>query len=149
MIYRGKQYTLIIFGVEDTLTRPKSGGPTRENAADWQWLPGRKERLLAISEETHLAIVTNIDLHALKGSEMIIELTRMAAQARIPMRSVGYSLGENTWSLPAPDMLLAAMKLEACTSSETLMVGTNPDDQGAAQAASCNFVLAEEFFAVL
>lgn len=50
------------------------------------------------------------------------------------------------WRKPAPGMLLAAMEYYGISPEQTLMVGDSDDDRLAAEAAGCQFILAEEFF---
>lgn len=51
------------------------------------------------------------------------------------------------WRKPQAGMLRQAMADAGVLPAETLFVGDNDDDQGAAQAAGCKFACADKFFA--
>lgn len=163
MLYQEKRYRLIIFTADGTLSCTKSGEPGRQSADDWQLLPGRKERLHEIIQAsgTQLFIVTNADevaLGAIRGADMIIELSKLTLLLDIPPKNLLYCFSHpqaaNPLSrienddrrIPGPAMLKEAMALMNCQPGETLVIGFNDRDRGAAEAAGCDFAPANEFF---
>src|SRR5260221_2433900 len=51
---------LVIFDVDGTIVTTKSGETFRKTADDWQWLPGRLEKLQELDRQgVKLAIATN------------------------------------------------------------------------------------------
>lgn len=158
-------YRLIIFDLDGTLTESKSGKPFRETADDWQWLPGRVERLIQLRVEgALLALATNQAGVAFPWSkfteqEMRVELTRIMTDVGLahvavcftspnPKALPQYQAANDPRRKPGPGMLLEAMAACAATPEQTLYVGDRPEDAHAADAAGVAFTWAEDFFAV-
>ncbi len=155
-----KLYRLIVFDVDGTLTTTKSGATFRKSAADWQWLPGRLEKLRELdSQGVILAMATNqggVAFGYLDYEEIYHELGEAAREANIryvamsPFHPDGtieqYRIDKNHWRKPGPGMLLSAMKQYGIQPQDTLYVGDLPDDELAAKNAGVAFQWAGEFF---
>jgi len=152
---------LYIFDVDGTLTTTKSGATFRKTADDWQWLPGRIERLHALANAgVMLAIATNqagVAFGYLDYHEMRAELRRMADEGRIGFSAMCFThpqaksaefKKDSDRRKPGPGMLLDAMRAYGESAQNTLMVGDRPEDEQAARAACCAFTWADEFFSV-
>lgn len=63
-----------------------------------------------------------------------------------PPGSENDSRWQQDWRKPSPGMLLDAMNLHQALPANTLMVGDSDDDRLAAEAAGCDFALADSFF---
>ncbi len=156
-------YACVIFDVDWTLTKPKTGGTFRESADDWQWLPGRREKLAEIQAEgIPTAYATNqggvgFPWSKYSQADLFIELIEFGNQGNFDTGRICYSI-PNEKALPAyyhpndprrkpnPGMLLEIMEELGVFPQETLMVGDRPEDQQAAEAAGCAFQWADEFF---
>lgn len=156
-----KQYQLIIFDVDRTLVTTKSGKTFRESAADWQFLPGRREKLQELRRAgVRVAVATNrggVAFGFLSQKDMFNELSRMMCELSIPAGGlyVCYTHPqakleqfrfEDIRRKPGPGMLQEAMQDFETSSATTLMVGDRPEDEQAARAAGCDFMWADEFF---
>jgi histidinol phosphatase-like enzyme len=110
---------LIIVNCDGSLVVPASGEVFRDNAEDWQWLPGRREALETLSEQGYLtAMATNqggVPFYHLKQRDLIRELWRMCIEGRFNTMRVCYShpfgqmarlRREDSRRKPGPDMLL-------------------------------------------
>ena len=86
------------------------------------------------------------------------ELTKMIKEAGIPAgglyicythpkATIPEYRFEDDRRKPGPGMLQDAMDDFEAEPEDTLYVGDRPEDGAAAQAAQCDFMLAEEFFA--
>ncbi len=155
------QFALIIFDVDGTLTTTKSNATFRKSADDWQWLPGRLEKLQELDREgIELAIATNqggVAFGYMEKADILHELANMAEEARIPLGRIftcfthpkasieAYRL-DDLRRKPGPGMLLQAMDYLEASPEETLFVGDRPEDEGAAKAANCSFMWAGDFF---
>lgn len=158
-------YKLIIFDVDGTLTTTKSGATFRKTADDWQWLPGRRERLQELErQQVQIALATNqggVAFGYFTQDEVEAELTHLWQQmgleygARLyvcyahPKASVGgYRAEKDLFNRkPMPGMLFQAMLDARVIAPDTLMVGDRPEDEQAAQNAGVAFMWANEFFA--
>ncbi len=155
-----KVYKCIIFDADGTLTTTKSGATFRKSADDWQWLPGRLEKLRELdSQGVILAIATNqggVAFGYLDYEEIYHELGEAAREANIryvamsPFHPDGtieqYRIDKNHWRKPGPGMLLSAMKQYGIQPQDTLMVGDRYEDMNAAKAAGVDFLSAIQFF---
>lgn len=154
-------YKLLIFDCDGTLVQTKSGATFRKTADDWQWLPGRLEKLRELKKQgVRLAIATNqggVAHGFLKKEQILAELTRMGKEAGFPPAGlyICYNMPnakleeyrfEDDRRKPGPGMLLEAMKDFEVTPEQTLMVGDRDEDRLAAQAAGCSFQWSHEFF---
>lgn len=155
-------YSLIIFDVDGTLTSTKSGATFRKSPDDWQWLPGRREKLHALCQEgVEIAIATNqggVAFGYMDQGDMDTQLAKMCNQIggnyqlfvcyAHPKASIEW-YGEEIDLFdrkPNPGMLFKAMLAARVTVKETLMVGDRPEDEEVAQAAGVSFMWASDFF---
>ncbi len=150
---------LIIFDVDGTLVETKSGATFRKTADDWQWLPGRIERLHQLdAQDIFLALATNqagVAFGYLDYHEMRQELRIMADEGRIgfigicfthPQAKIEEYRKDSDRRKPGPGMLLDAMGALKIGPIHTLMVGDRPEDEQAAQAAGVAFAWSKDFF---
>jgi D-glycero-D-manno-heptose 1,7-bisphosphate phosphatase len=150
---------LVIFDVDGTLVTTKSGATFRKSADDWQWLPGRLERLHQLDAQgIYLAIATNqggVAFGHLVYYEMRYELRRLADEGRIDFTAICFThpqakieafRQDSDRRKPGPGMLLDAMEALKIGPIHTLMVGDRPEDEQAAQNAGVAFMWADEFF---
>ncbi len=155
-----KTYKLCIFDVDGTLTTTKSGATFRKTADDWQWLPGRLERLHQLDRDgMKLAIATNqggVAFGLLDYYEMRQELRRTAEEGRIAFTAICFThpkakleeyRKESDRRKPGPGMLLDALKASGEEPHNALMVGDRPEDEQAAKNAGVDFMWAKDFFA--
>jgi len=166
MIYQKKSYRVVIFDVDGTLTTTKSGATFRKSADDWQWLPGRLERLKEVNREggTHIGIATNqggVAFGYLRSYDIMKEIGEMCEQVPISPKGVRFCFThpKGTEELyreenderrkPGPEMLREIMGefMMPVNPAKVLMVGDRPEDEGAALAAGCAFAWADDFFA--
>ena len=152
---------LYIFDVDWTLTKPKTGGTFRKGADDWQWLPGRRERLKTLQVNgAYLALATNqggVAFGYMRKSDIITELYKMAYEVgnnifvsacfTHPKASIEeYRVEGDTRRKPGPGMLTEAMEHFRVSPAETLYVGDMAEDEQAAKNANVDFMVAEDFF---
>ncbi len=155
------QYKLIIFDVDGTLTETKSGATFRKSADDWQWLPGRLDKLKALRKAgVRLAVATNqggVAFGLLDQSAILGELFAMCIAGGIPRWGLYICYNHPAAKLPqfrhvderrkpGPGMLIDAMDDFEAMPNETLMVGDRPEDEEAALNAGCDFMWAKDFF---
>ena len=152
-------YTLIIFDVDGTLVTTKSGETFRKTADDWQWLPGRLEKLTELDEQDiKTAIATNqggVAFGYLEYFDTRHELMRTAKEGRIsytamcfthPQAKLADYRRDDKRRKPGPGMLLDAMRALGVSEAQTLMVGDRPEDEQAAKNAGIAFMWADAFF---
>ncbi len=154
-------YKLIVFDVDGTLTTTKSGAMFRKFADDWQWLPGRLEKLKSLkTQSVKLAVATNqggVAFGYMQQSDILNELSKMIAQASIskgglyicythPAAKIEQYRAEDDRRKPNPGMLLEAMSDFDVEPDETLYVGDRPEDEEAAKNAGVAFMWTDEFF---
>lgn len=152
---------LIIFDVDGTLVQTKSGATFRKSEDDWQWLPGRLERLAELRKQgIHIAIASNqggVAFGYLDKRDTYRELASMMHQAELPLEGLNICFFhpqatreiyrvESNLRKPGPGMLYAAMGTFNVEAQDTLMVGDRPEDEGAAKAAGVDFCWAAQFF---
>lgn len=162
------RYELIISDIDGTLVKTKSGATFRKTADDWEWLPGRLEKLQELREQgkvIHFASNQGgIAFGYFQEGDIVHEFLRMS-------KEIGYPPGHNIMHVcfthpnaivasyreeshgpnsnrrkPAPGMLLEAMQRENIAPDKTLMVGDRKEDENAALNAGCDFMWAWAFF---
>jgi D-glycero-D-manno-heptose 1,7-bisphosphate phosphatase len=152
---------LIIFDADGTLVETISGATFRKGADDWQWLPGRLEKLHELKRQgVRLAVVTNqggVAYGYMTKDGILSELLLMIKEAGIPIGGLyvcythpkatlpQYRI-EDVRRKPGPGMLREAMADFEADPSETLYVGDRPEDEQAARAVGISFMWAEDFF---
>lgn len=154
-------YRLIGFDVDGTLVETKSGAAFRKSADDWQWLPGRLEKLQALQEQDiSIAIATNqggVAFGSFSFADIQAELLRMLQDVPLEYESLFMCVLHPKASLPAyrqesnrrkpgPGMLIEAMETFNELPGDTLYVGDRPEDEQAAQNAGIAFMYAHLFF---
>ena len=154
---------LFCFDVDGTLVRPKSGGQFRKSAEDWEWLPGRLERLRQLKADgKFIRFVTNqggVAFDLLKEHEIQNEFVNMAEEIGYerwhnithvcfthPKAKLAGYLEDSHRRKPNPGMIQEAMLRENVKPEQTLMVGDRDEDKGAAKAAGAQFAWASDFF---
>ena len=172
--------SLVLFDVDGTLVRTKSGKEFRETPADWAFLPGRVEAVKTLIQSgPAVALVTNQGGAAFgyfKVSEMLHQLALTARDLGVGEQKRGRHRNNGIYvcfthpdgtvdgltedagnSLfgkmprrrkPGPGMIREAMRDYDAQPEFTLMVGDRPEDKGAAEAAGCQFMWADEFFSM-
>jgi D-glycero-D-manno-heptose 1,7-bisphosphate phosphatase len=154
-------WKLIILDVDGTLVTTASGATFRKTADDWQWLPGRIDRLNALRQQgVTLALATNqggVAFGYMEEPDMTAEIQKVAFQIDAQMWHICYDHPKATIERyrhesqdrkPGPGMLLNIMETLKIGPGDTLMVGDRPEDEQAAQAAGTAFMWANEFFDV-
>lgn len=159
-----KAYRLIIFDVDGTLVETKSGATFRKTADDWQWLPGRLEKLQELKAQgVKLAIATNqggVAFGYLRRFDILKELWNMVDQVgkmgediyvsacfTHPKATIeDFRVENDQRRKPGGVMLGEAMQFFGIIETNTLMVGDRPEDEQAAENAGVGFIVASEFF---
>ena len=154
-------YKLIIFDVDGTLVTTKSGETFRKSADDWQWLPGRLEKLKALQEQgIHLGIASNqggVAFGYMQARDIQAELRHMADAIPIhhemlsiccqhPQATIDLYRMDSERRKPKPGMLIELMGFADVAASDTLMVGDREEDLWAAKNAGVTFMGAAKFF---
>lgn len=166
-----REFDLYVFDLDHTLVKPIVGAGKdkvfRKGAADWQLLPGRRERILALKAAgAKIAIATNqggvaINLYGAwpKGeAAMNAEVRRAAYEVRADYVGICFSLPSDKADphyrnfndfdrKPNPGLILKAMVECQVGPRRTIMIGDSDSDGLAAEDAGCAFALADEFFA--
>lgn len=152
---------LVIFDIDGTLVTTKSGATFRKTADDWQWLPGRLERLKFLQAQGgKIAIATNqggVAFGYMRRKDIIDELYKMAYEVGTgiyisacfthPKATIEeFKAEDDTRRKPGPGMLIEAQEHFKIGPIHTLMVGDRPEDEQAAQNAGVAFMWADEFF---
>lgn len=156
-----KVYRFVIFDVDSTLTTTKSGETFRKDAKDWQWLPGRLERLAELHKQgITLAVASNqggIAFGYMDEGDMQTELSILCNQAEIDYLYVCYAHEKASVDgyaeeidlfdrKPSPGMLFKAMLRARVSAPDTLFVGDRPEDEQAAKNAGIDFVWSKDYF---
>jgi D-glycero-D-manno-heptose 1,7-bisphosphate phosphatase len=152
---------LIVFDVDGTLTKTKSGATFRKTADDWEPIDGRIAKLRDLREQAFsLALASNqggVAFGYMEEADIQRELQRTAKWFYIPEQAVFACYTHPKASIdryrtvddrrkPGADMLIEAMQAYHVSAAETLMVGDRPEDEEAAKNAGCAFIWAHEFF---
>lgn len=168
-------YELIVFDLDGTLAGTKSGKPFHEDERDFALLPGRKEAIAALrGVGIALGVATNQGgiAFGFHGDDMTIRnrvdgyfthpfmrgiqdfLHEELSFHPLDVRICPHHPGSRNLVLgfkcvcrkPNPYMLLDLMVQYDASADRTLMVGDREEDEGAALAAGCGFVWANDFF---
>lgn len=152
-------YKLVIFDVDGTLVRTKSGAKFRKLADDWEWIPGRLERLEMLhNQDIKLGIATNqggVAFGYLNADQIIDELFKMATEGHIYYMAICSTHPEATIEeykcdsfrrKPGAGMLYELLTQARCSPTDVLMVGDREEDEQAAKTAGVDFQNADEFF---
>lgn len=165
-----KEYSLYLFDLDDTITKPIKGKIFPETEDDRMFLPGRQSKL----DELHaagkkIAIVSNQGGAAwgMVRPEVLDAALKALLRDRIDAYFICYRdtsekarASERTdktltvpeyykdWNRrkPGPGMLIEAMEHFGVDRHDTLMVGDRNEDKGAAEAAGVSFEWAWDFF---
>lgn len=156
-------YKLYIFDVDGTLVETKTGGPFRQSADDWRFLPGVIEKCKSLTEQgATLGLATNQNGVAFSWSkfteqEIAAELSKTALAIGAIHIAVCYN-GSSEKCLPQyfhendprrkpnPGMLLEIMEAAQVDRAGTLYIGDRPEDEQAARNAGIAFMWAKDFF---
>lgn len=154
-------YRLIGFDVDGTLVETKSGAAFRKSADDWQWLPGRLEKLQALLlQGISIVIATNqggVAFGYFSFADIQAELLRMLQDVPLgyeslfmcvlhPKASLPNYRQESNRRKPGPGMLIEAMETFDELPDNMLYVGDRPEDEQAAISAGVAFMYANLFF---
>lgn len=155
---------LIIFDVDGTLTKTKSGETFRKTADDWEFLPGRLERCKELTEQgVALGLASNQGGVCFAWSKFTEE------EIGKEIIRTGIAIGA-TWSClccsspnekalpkyfnpndprrkPNPGMLKEILEASGIAKEDALFVGDREEDREAARRAGIDFQWAEDFFA--
>lgn len=150
---------LYIFDADGTLVTTKSGATFRKTADDWQWLPGRLEKLAELDQQgAKLAVASNqggVAFGYMDAGDIRAALLDMAAEAHIPYVAMCFShpkasipeyQEDSPRRKPGPGMLLEIIAALGEAKERALMIGDRPEDEEAARAAGIAFQWADEFF---
>jgi D-glycero-D-manno-heptose 1,7-bisphosphate phosphatase len=154
---------LVIFDVDGTLVRTKSGATFRKSADDWDWLPGRLEKCASLrAEGVRMAIATNqagvaFSWSSFNEQEIKVQIDIVAQRIGAECTRVCYSTPnekalpryrnpDDPHRKPNPGMLHVAMQTLDIRAEDTLMVGDRPEDEQAAKAAGVAFQWANDYF---
>lgn len=154
---------LVIFDVDGTLVRTKSGNVFRQSADDWTIIPGRIEKCAELWQEgTKIAIATNqagvaFEWSRFTEAEIQEEMETLALMINAAYLGICYTSTnekaqpeyynpDNPRRKPGPGMLLEAMEKCGVQPEDTIMVGDRKEDEEAAQRAGVIFVRVDQFF---
>ena len=164
------RYDLLIFALDWTLVCPIEGAGKdkvfRKGAADWQFLPGRREHVLRYKHDgCKIALATNqggvafgiYGAYPVGATLMQCEILKAGEYIGADYVGVCYThpkatdpryLNENDpMRKPNPGMLLEALRLCEVPAFRALMIGDSDEDRLAAERASVAFLTADDFFA--
>jgi len=155
-------YKLLLFDVDGTLGKPKSGGDFRETADDWEFFPGRVEACRKLVADGAIIITvsnqggvcfpwskfTEAEICAVLDdtARQIGAMASLVACSSTNPKALEKYRFDDPRRKPAPGMLLEAMAMTGVSAEETLMVGDRPEDEQAAKSAGVAFQWAEDFF---
>lgn len=166
-------YKLYIFDRDGSLVLPRSGNKFPENASDWAWIPGRREKVHElISQGKKTAYATNqggIAFGYMPEHEMMQELAKFAFEGQFTTGRVCFShpdaiierykvpcnvqkditngkAAPDTRRKPGPGMLLEITQELGIAPEDTVFIGDHEEDEQAARNAGIAFVHADQFF---
>lgn len=156
-------YKLIIFDVDGTLVETKTGGPFRESADDWKFMPGVVVKCTKMRElGALLGIATNQGGVAFSWSKFTeaqiqAEIQRTAMGIGAAYVSICYNIAnekalpqyfhkDDPRRKPNPGMLLEIIEAARVTKGDVLYVGDRPEDEQAAKNAGVVFQWNTDFF---
>lgn len=154
-------YDLVIFDVDGTLVRTKSGGEFRKTADDWEPIEGRAETLAQLKiAHKKIALATNqggVAMGYFPAGDMVTELARTAEAVGADRLRYSFYLADALLEIyaspplafyrkPAPGMLMSLMLELGVPAPRTLMVGDREEDKKAARNAGVAFCWADLFF---
>lgn len=153
---------LIIFDVDGTLVKTKSGATFRKTADDWEPIDGRIAKLRDLRDQAFsLALASNqggVGYGYMAAEDISKELHRTARWFYIPEQAVfacythpnatidRYRVVDDPRRKPNGGMIIEAMTTFNCSAAETLFVGDRPEDEQAAKNAGVSFAWSHEFF---
>lgn len=163
LVYKIIPYKFIIFDVDGTLVKTKSGETFRKTADDWEMLPGRVEKCDELSEQgVLLGIASNQAGVAFPWSkfteaEIRTELTLTSLMIDGCYTGVccssphekalpEYFNADDPRRKPNGGMIAEGMKHVGVEAEDTLFVGDRDEDEKAAKAAGVAFQWAWQFF---
>ncbi len=153
------KYDLYIFDVDGTLVKTRSGYPFRTIADDWEYLPGRVERLDRLKRSgAKIALATNQAgvAFGIFTREAMYAATKKIADGVAadtwymsimhPNAKLKEYRGDSALRKPKPGMLIDCIGDCNVPPNRTLMIGDSDDDCLAASAAGCQFQWSAAFF---
>lgn len=159
-------YELVCFDLDGTLSTPivgdKRTGHFRAHAHDWHLLPGRYDAIRALRDQhIQLAICTNqgsAAFNIMHPNDIKRAIDDAAYLLGIYLTYVCFDhpkgknekwAHESNMRKPNPGMLYRAMEDAHTEPGRTLFVGDREEDAEAAHNAGCDFMKADQFFALL
>lgn len=152
-------YDLIIFDVDGTLVRTKSGAEFRKTADDWELIEGRADVLRQLKAAGKKIVLASNQGGIGMGYFPMFEMADQLRKLRDEIRADGLYycpfhpdalLAEFRCSSfdrkPMPGMLLNAMYDQQAPAPQTLMIGDRQEDAMAARNAGVRFCHADDFF---
>ena len=157
------KYTLIVFDIDGTLVRTASGATFRKSADDWQYLPGRLEKVQQLRQEgVKISLASNqagvaFPWSSFTEAEIQSEINHVARDIGAEYIGICYTT-PNPKALPqyhnlndqrrkpGPGMLIEAMQHFNVRITDTLFVGDRAEDEQAAVVAGVSFQYADDFF---
>jgi len=153
----------VIFDVDGTLHATKSGGQFRETADDWEWMPGRLEKLAQLREQgAMIALCTNqrgvcfpwskfteeqiqmmLDACAAEIGASIVKVSYASTHAKALDK---YRVAVDERSKPAGTMVKEILDETGIAKEGALFVGDRDEDKACAEAAGVAFQWAKDFF---
>lgn len=157
-------YDCYIFDIDGTLHKTKSGGPFRETADDYEWMPGRLATLKKIKGAGKtIAFCTNqrgvcFPWSKFTRDQIQAVLEACAAEIGAVLLKVSYAstnkkalpefyVEVDERSKPAGTMVEEIIRETGISKEDTLFIGDREEDEQCARAAGVAFMHAEEFFA--
>lgn len=157
-------FKLVCFDIDGTIVTTKSGATFRKTADDWQYLPGRMEKVQQLRRAgVKIGIASNqagvaFPWSSFTEEQIQFEIEKVAHDIGANYVGVSYSTpnpkalpqylnGNDARRKPGPGMIIEAMQWYSVPPANTLMVGDREEDEKAAIAAGVSFQHADVFFA--
>lgn len=154
---------LYIFDVDGTLHCTRSGGQFRETAHDWEWMPGRLEKLSQLRKQgaiitlctnqrgvcfpwskfTEEQIQTVLDACAAEIGASIVKVSYASTHAKALDK---YRVAVDERSKPSGAMVSEILDETGIAKEDALFIGDRDEDKACAEAAGVAFQWAHEFF---